>query len=152
MIAKTFLGLLTALSLSVFAGSWNYNINSGLGIYVPEGWGPSQDGRATTVTGPVKDTAQSRIFLGSDWITGIHSLKDLNVYLQKKFGSNLTPAKVSALDGFRHGSDTGGEFYVFREDENVILIEYAIRGSAGQRSEAKTMLDSVDIRTGGIGN
>jgi hypothetical protein len=138
---------ITALSSPAFA-SWYYNQNGGFGIYQPEGWSVVESGRSARMTGPVTDTAQTDIFLGSDWKSSVKTLGDLKTWLQRTYpGVQLTTIQISKLNGYRVGSEVDGAYYVLRLPENVIVVEYHLRGSDQQVDEGTTCLSSIEVRT-----
>lgn len=137
------------LSLPAFA-SWHYNEDAGFGIYEPEGWSVDHEGRSSRLTGPANDSAQSEIFLGSDWQSAVKTADDLQQFALSDSGaSRATPITISGLAGYRVGTAEEGAYYVLRIPENVIEITYDLRGSKAQKSEGKTMLSSIEIRTKG---
>lgn len=139
--------ILLFLALPAHA-SWYYNADGGFGIYQPEGWNVSHNGRSSTLTGPVEDTAQSRIFLGSDWVSHIDSPAALEAYVRAESGDKHPRAvTISDLPGFAVGSVAKGAIYLLRINENVIVIQYQLRGSKDQVGEGKTMIGSVEVRT-----
>lgn len=149
----TFLAFAFLLPSPAFA-SWHYNENAGFGIYQPEGWSATIEGRSSRLGGPVTDTSQSEIFLGSDWVSpAVKDSDSLAAHMRNETGlGNLVPVTVSELPGFRAGTATDGSIYVLRVPGNVIVIDYNLRGSRGQLEEAETMLGSIEIRTRGYEN
>jgi hypothetical protein len=149
-IAAAFFSTLVLLAPTAKAGSWYYNENGGFGIYVPEGWSSTENGRSAEINGPRKDVSQSRIFMGSDWVPK-EKAKDvlsLKLYMQNELGlGHLSPTSISGLDGFSYGDSQSGGTYLLRVPSNVIVIEYDLRGSADQVDEGKTALSSIEIRT-----
>jgi hypothetical protein len=138
------------LPLSAHA-SWLYNENGGFGIYRPEGWTASIDGRSSQLRGPESDSDQSEIFLGSDWVSGVRTLSDLRKFAVKDSGtSKLFPYSNSGLLGYRAGDSEHGALYVLRIPENVIEVKFQLRGSRAQIDEGETMVSSLEIRTKGI--
>ncbi|MGZ3649856.1 MAG: hypothetical protein ACXVB9_01810 [Bdellovibrionota bacterium] len=136
-------GLIPAL-----AGSWHYNENGGFGIYQPEGWSVQDEGRSTRLTGPERDSAQSDFFLGSDWVSKVKIPEDLRGYVQEETGSrSVESITVSGLPGFRAGTAEHGSYYLLRIPENVIVVQYDLRGSRDQIDEGLTMISSVEVRT-----
>jgi hypothetical protein len=137
------------LSLSAHA-SWHYNENAGFGIYEPEGWTDHVNGRSSELTGPASDSAQSSLFLGSDWQISVQDLANLKKFaLEDSGATSATPITISELSGFRTGTAEHGAYYVLRIATNVIEVKYDLRGSAAQKTEGKTMLGSIEIRTKG---
>lgn len=133
--------------------SWHYNENGGFGIYQPEGWTSEIDGRSSRLGGPVTDTSQSEIFLGSDWVSNVADQASLAAHMREETGfSDLRPVEVSGLAGFRAGDGTDGSIYVLRMPGNVIVVDYNLRGSRDQLDEGETMLGSIEIRTRGYEN
>ncbi len=130
--------------------SWDYNENGGFGIYLPDGWSSTENGRSTQLTGPTADSAQSKIFLGSDWVSHVNTIDDLENYVRTQV-KNASPTKVqnSGLDGFSVGNELVGKMFFLRQAENVIVVEYQLRGSSDQKDEGKTALGSIEIRTKG---
>ncbi len=151
---KTFLQCFTVLFTLCFSinadASWLYNENAGFGIYQPEGWTSSSEGRSTTLSGPLHDSAQSEIFLGSDWSSRVRSLEELRAYAIRETGDKSPRAiKISGLDGFATGKEKAGAYFVLRSPENFIVVEFDLKGSSEQLEEGETMLGSIDIRTRG---
>lgn len=146
--------LFSLLSFSPAAhASWHYNENAGFGIYQPEGWSVKVEGRSSLLRGPLTDTSQSEIFLGSDWAGQVSDLAALEAHVKRETGdTTLEPVSVSELPGFRSGSPERGALHVLRAPGNIIVVEYDLRGSAPQIEEAATMLGSIEIRTRGIEN
>lgn len=149
--------LLAVLALALTSpalASWHYNENAGFGIYQPEGWSATIEGRSSRLGGPVTDTSQSEIFLGSDWVSS--SVKDadsLKKHMEEETGlHDLRPLTVSDLPAFRGGSNTDGSIYVLRVPGNVIVVDFNLRGSRDQLGEGETMLGSIEIRTRGYEN
>ncbi|MGE3260693.1 MAG: hypothetical protein AB7K68_02830 [Bacteriovoracia bacterium] len=137
--------LLAALSVQA---SWYYNEDGGFGIYRPEGWSVQHNGRSSVLHGPVTDKAQSEIFLGSDWVSRVDSVEALEKYVVGEAKDQHPRAvEISGLPGFRAGTAAKGAIYLLRIKENVIVIQYRLRGSPDQIAEGKTMLSSVEIRT-----
>lgn len=141
--------LLLLVSLSAHA-SWYYNEDGGFGIYQPEGWTVSHNGRSSTLTGPATDRAQSQIFLGSDWQSKVVDLPSLEAYVKKISGDqHPRPVSVSELSGFQAGGKRHGSIYLLRIRQNVIVVNFDLKGSADQIDEGQTMLGSIEIRTKG---
>jgi hypothetical protein len=133
--------------------SWHYNENAGFGIYHPEGWSAKTEGRSSLLRGPLTDTSQSEIFLGSDWAAQVKDLGALEAFVKRETGdTSLEPVAISERPGFRSGSLKRGALHVLRAPGNIIVVEYDLRGSPAQIEEAATMLDSIEIRTRGIEN
>lgn len=152
--------MLTKLSLALFllgactgqarAGSWYFNQNGGFGIYQPLGWTIEENGRSAVLKGPERDSAQSEIFLGSDWISAAKDVPSLKTYLERNYpGQTFAPTRVSELEGFVSGSNDHQSEFIFRSPENIIEIDIDIRGSKAQKDEAREALSSIEIRTGG---
>lgn len=148
------LSLLFSLSASPALASWHYNENAGFGIYQPEGWSATIEGRSSRLGGPVTDTSQSEIFLGSDWVSlNVNDTESLKAHMEEETGlTHLVALTVSGLPGFRGGNDADGSIYVLRVPGNVIVIDYNLRGSREQLDEGGTMLGSIEIRTRGYEN
>ena len=142
--------LILLLNFSAEASSWSYNDNGGFGIEQPDGWEVSIQGRSSELTGPVQDFAQTKIFLGSDWVTGIRSISDLEKYVKKQAGSNsVRKVQNSGLEGFQFGTSIKGRFFYLRQAQNLIVVTYQLRGSSDQIQEGQIALDSIEIRTQG---
>ena len=138
---------------TIHAFSWYFNQDGGFGIYQPEGWSVAHRDRSSTIVGPEMDSAQSEIFMGSDWNGHAQSLEDLKMILLEETGlSDFREVQVSGLSGFAVGTPENGAMYIFRVPENFIVVRYELRGSNDQIEEGKTMLSSIEIRTGGLGN
>lgn len=150
---RAFALALLVLAPAAAAGfSFHYNENGGFGLYRPEGWGARDEGRSSRLTGPRQDFAQTEIFAGSDWVGRVHDGPGLLAYVREQSGgAPVEPIEVSGLAGyaFRKGADQG-YWYLLRGDQNVIVLEYTLRGSSAQRREAAEVLGSFEIRTGGI--
>lgn len=132
---------------------WHFNEDGGFGIYQPEGWRIRPNGRSSRLLGPEKDSAQSEIFLGSDWVSRIASLDDLARHVRAETGATeLGAATISGLQGYQVGSKTSGAIYLLRVQNNVIVVEYSLRGSPEQIEEGETILSSIDIKTKPIEN
>lgn len=141
--------LLLLLSLSAHA-SWYYNEDGGFGIYQPEGWTVTHNGRSSTLNGPAADRAQSRIFLGSDWQSRVVDLPSLEAHAKAVSGDpHPRPVTISGLQGFRAGNARHGAIYLLRIRENVIVVNFDLKGSAAQIEEGRTMLGSIEVRTKG---
>ena len=137
------------LSLPALA-SWHYNENAGFGIYEPEGWREFTQGRSSRLTGPESDSAQSEIFLGSDWQSSVKTLQDLEKFaLSDSAAKRAIPIMTSGLRRYRVGTAQEGACYVLRIPENVIEVSYSLRGSDAQKSEGRKMLSTIEIRTRG---
>jgi hypothetical protein len=142
--------LLSMLFAHPAHASWHYNENSGIGIYQPEGWSVKVEGRSAILTGPSEDKAQSQIFLGSDWVSKVDSVTALKEYVQKETGDKSPrPIQISELPGFQTGSANNGSIHLLRINQNVIVIQYQLKGSTDQIDEGKTMLGSIEVRTKG---
>jgi hypothetical protein len=142
LLMSSFLTPQTALA------SWLYNENGGFGIYQPEGWSSRIEGRSTSLSGPSTDSAQSSIFLGSDWSAEADTLEHLKALVIEKTGdANPEAIGVSGLQGFRAGSAENGALYLLRIPQNFIVVEFELRGSEDQVREGKVMLGSIEIRT-----
>jgi|GEM_PF-5111784 len=144
--------LLAVLSLFFVSAnvqaSWLYNDNGGFGIYQPEGWSSSIEGRSSSLLGPNTDSAQSTIFLGSDWSSKARSIEQLRSFVTEETGDkNPEPIFISNLPGFRAGNAEKGSLYVLRIPENFIVVNYELRGSREQIVEGKVMLGSIEVRT-----
>ena len=137
-------------SQPAFAGSWRYNPNAGFGIYQPEGWHLTQEGRSSRIRGPDNDFAQSEIFIGSDWQSEIKTLEHLKNYVLRKESSPPQVLLLSGLNGFKTGSDIQGKYFLLREPQNIIVVEFELRGSKEQMEEGMTSLSSIEIRRKGI--
>jgi hypothetical protein len=152
--ALRFLACALALwALPSLAGfSFHYNENGGFGFYQPEGWRVFVNGRSSRLSGPAKEESQSEIFAGSDWVGSVHSLADLKVYVEKEAeGIRLSELRVGELNGFSAATGANeGRWFLFRSDQNVIVLNFALRGSPAQVEEGRTILSSFEIRTGGI--
>lgn len=148
--------LVAALALFVSSPAlahWHYNEHAGFGIYQPEGWEARVEGRSSRLTGPATDHAQSALFLGSDWVSSVKDEASLARYAHEQAaGRAVAPHAVSELPGFRVGDEEHGAYFVLRQPENVIVVEYDLRGSRAQIDEGQTMLGSIEIRTRGIEN
>ncbi|MGZ3694220.1 MAG: hypothetical protein ACXWQO_08460 [Bdellovibrionota bacterium] len=141
--------LLLFVSIPAHA-SWYYNEDGGFGIYQPEGWNVHHNGRSSTLTGPTEDKAQSQIFLGSDWVSHIDSTAALEAYVKhESHDSHPRAIQISDLPGFQVGNAAKGAIYLLRINENVIVIQYQLKGSKDQIEEGETMLGSIEIRTKG---
>ena len=144
LILTAFLGFASLAQ----ASSWYYNENGGLGIEQPEGWTVHENGRSARLVGPANDSAQSEIFFGSDWISGVKTDADLKAYLQKENPkAQLEPLTISDRAGYKFGSSKKGQIYILRLPENVIVLEYTLRGSKDQVDEGTEAISSFDIRT-----
>lgn len=135
---------------AVAAFSFHYNENGGFGFYQPEGWRARVNGRRSELKGPLTDFGQSEIAVGSDWVARVHSLEDLRAFAEDSAGGPLLGFRVGGLEGFKVEGNNRGAWFLLREDQNVIEVEFKLRGSAAQREEARLILDSIEIRTGGI--
>jgi len=148
--------LLAALALAApadpRAGSFHYNENGGFGFYQPEGWRVEIAGRSSRLTGPEREAERSEIFAGSDWIAKVHSLPNLRAFVAAAWpGAEIRSVQVGEVAGYEAKTGPGrGARYYFREDQNVVELFYALRGSAAQRAEGEEALGSFQIRTGGI--
>jgi hypothetical protein len=141
-------GALTSLSLATFASSWYYNQNGGFGIRQPDGWSVTESGRSARLTGPETDVEQSEIFMGSDWKSSVKTLADLKTWLNRTYpGVQTKPIRISKLDGYRIGNDLDGAYFILRAPENVIVMEFHLRGSEAQIDEGTSCVSSFDIRT-----
>src|SRR4051812_1237969 len=103
---KTIFAATLSLFLSLPAlASWHYNEDGGFGIYQPEGWSVRHEGRSSRLEGPESDSAQSEIFLGSDWISKVKTQEQLRSYVQSESGNTeIETISVSGLEGFRAGT------------------------------------------------
>ena len=144
---KLLFTLLALLSTDLaFAGSWYFNVNGGFGIYQPEGWEIKENGRSGLLKGPRSDTHQSEIFLGSDWNSRVVDQISLKAFAETSSSQEANPISAFQLNGFKIGNELDGSFYLLRAPENIIIIEYHIRGSAEQIAEGKTALSSIEIK------
>ncbi len=141
----------TQAATSKSFGSWYYNENGGFGIYHPDGWIIQENGRSAVLSGPEHDTAKSQVFLGSDWQSTVKTTQDLKAYLESHFAGHMLHAvTISNIEGFQFGDSVDGDIYLLRIPENIIEIDFSLRGSEAQVSEGQTALSSIDIRTKGI--
>ena len=134
-------------SLNLLA-DWHYNQDGGFGFYQPDGWTVQQDNRISYLTGPVKDSKQSKFLIGSDWISNIHTIDDLRTEVKSKYPNlNMTAVTVSEISGFKVVYKKYTEIYLLRQPENVMLIRYLMQGSKQQQDEGKEVISSIEIST-----
>ncbi|HVK61051.1 MAG TPA: hypothetical protein VM432_05855 [Bdellovibrionales bacterium] len=139
------------LGLSAMADSWYFNFDGGFGIYQPLGWTVQENGRSARLIGPENDFEQTEIFIGSDWDGKIKTLEALKRKLTRENpGAEVQDVSVSDLHGYRVGNSQKGSMHLLRVEENVIVVEYEIKGSTRQKKEGETALSSIEIKTGGI--
>lgn len=154
LTAITLLAVLSSVVTTAHAStprSWSYNDDAGFGIYQPEGWRIVRNGRSSKLLGPLSDSAQTEIFIGSDWRSKIRSLEDLRQFAMKEYNDPKPRAiQIAGLDGFEVGMRNNGARLVLRQPENFIVVTYHLKGSSEQIAEAELALTSIDIRTKGI--
>src|SRR5688500_13720970 len=101
--------LLSVLLCVQAQASWHYNANSGIGIYQPEGWSARVEGRSALLKGPEEGSAQSEIFLGSDWQSQVGTVAELKEYVKAETGAwNPRALEISGLSGFQTGNALKG--------------------------------------------
>lgn len=144
---KSILFFLLFSTVNAFA-SWHYNTDGGFGFYQPEGWTVEQDWRLSYLTGPAKDSKQSKFLMGSDWIGNVLTLEDLKIELKSKYPDlEMTEVKISGVSGFQVTIKKFTEIYLFRQKQNVMLIRYIMQGSQQQLDEANEVLSSIEVST-----
>ena len=145
--SKILIVVLMLFSLNLLA-DWHYNQDGGFGFYQPDGWTLEQDNRISYLTGPSKDTKQSKFLIGSDWIASVQTLDELRAEVKSKYADlKITKVILSDLPGFQVVYKKYTEIYLLRQPENVMLIRYLLQGSKQQREEGKVVLSSIEIST-----
>lgn len=125
------------------SASWHYNSNGGFGFYQPEGWRAEVNGRSSLL-----ERGVSSLFMGSDWVSSVKNLRDLEHYVRQETRANPRPIVVSTLSGFQTGDGAQGKIFVLRQEKNVMVVEFSFQSP--ERQEGQEILGSIEIRTKGI--
>lgn len=123
--------------------SWHYNSNGGFGLYQPEGWIAQEQGRSSKLTSP---SGKTSFFLASDWSSKVKTLEDLRKFVMAETKENPKATTLSNLPGFHTGSFSKGAYFLLRQEENFIVVEYQMASFGAETELGQEILGSIEVR------